>query len=145
MNAAVEVTCFSLQNIRTGVGPYQQTISRHLFHGFPGECQVVYSLDWFVRFVTSQTLAVLICLFFPTGICLLQCSGGNIQSWHVQLISIKISLLSYKRHKWDMLRFPKTFKQQSSVHQRAHWTVNTLDMGKARLVTVKTCEERQDR
>lgn len=29
------------------------------------------------------------------------------------------------------------------MHQRAHWTVNTFDMGKARLVTVKTCEKRK--
>lgn len=29
-------------------------------------------------------------------------------------------------------------KYLRSVHQRAHWTVNTFDMGKARLVTVKT-------
>lgn len=29
------------------------------------------------------------------------------------------------------------------MHQRAHWTVNTVDMGKARLVTVKTCGKRK--
>lgn len=34
-------------------------------------------------------------------------------------------------------------EEQSSVHHRAHWTVITCDMGKARLATVKTCGDRE--
>lgn len=41
-----------------------------------------------------------------------------------------------KRHtKFSLIKYLR------SVHQRAHWTVNTFDMGRASLVTVKTCEK----